>query len=41
MHLELADALQKASINGVNILAYDCKITSDSIKIKDRVKVIL
>ena len=41
MHLELADALQEASSNGVNILAYDCNITPDSIKIKDKVKVIL
>ncbi len=41
MHLELADALQEASNNGVNILAYDCNVTPDSIKIKDSVKVIL
>lgn len=41
MHKELADALKKASECGINILAYDCNVTSDSIKIKDSVKVIL
>lgn len=34
MHLE-------AKSNGVNILAYDCNVTSDTIEIKDEVKVIL
>ena len=41
MHIELADALKKAQENGVEILAYDCDITPDSINIKDKVKVIL
>ena len=41
MHKELADALKEASECGINILAYDCNVTSDSIKIKDSVKVIL
>ncbi len=41
MHKELGDALRNAKSNGVNILAYDCNVTSDSIEIKDEVKVIL
>lgn len=35
MHLEMLKS------NGVNILAYDCIVTSDTIEIKDEVKVIL
>lgn len=41
MHIKLADALKKAQENGVEVLAYDCDITPDSINIKDKVKVIL
>ena len=41
MHKELGDALRFAKDNGVNILAYDCFVTSDTIEIKDEVKVIL
>ncbi len=41
MHIELADALKKAQENGVEVLAYDCDITPESINIKDKVKVIL
>ena len=41
MHKELGDALRNAKSNGVNILAYDCNVTSDTIEIKDEVKVIL
>ena len=41
MHKELGDALRNAKEYGVNILAYDCNITSDIIEIKDEVKVIL
>src|SRR5699024_3403297 len=41
MHRELGDALRHAKRNGVNILAYDCNVTSDTIEIKDEVKVIL
>ena len=37
MHKDLGDALR----NGVNILAYDCNVTSDTIEIKDEVKVVL
>ena len=41
MHKELGDALRIAKDNGVNILAYDCFVSSDTIEIKDEVKVIL
>ena len=41
MHKELGDALRFAKDNGVNILAYDCFVSSDTIEIKDEVKVIL
>lgn len=41
MHLELADALKEASLNGVDVLAYDCVVNPDSLTIKDKVKVIL
>lgn len=41
MHKELGDALRIAKDNGVNVLAYDCFVTNDTIKIKDEVKVIL
>lgn len=41
MHKELGDALRIAKDNGVNILAYDCFVSRDSIEIKDEVKVIL
>ena len=41
MHKELGDALRIAKENGVNILAYDCFVSRDSIEIKDEVEVIL
>lgn len=41
IHLELADILKSASENGVDILAYDCKIEPNRINIKQKVKVIL
>ena len=41
MHKDLGDALRNAKKNGVNILAYDCNVTSDTIEIKDEVKVVL
>ncbi len=41
MHKELGEALRDAKSNGVNVLAYDCNVTSDSIEIKDKVKVML
>ena len=39
MHPEFADALKKAFKAGVNILAYTCHITPDSIKVKNPVKI--
>lgn len=40
MHKELKDALVKASNKGVNVLAYDCEITEESIDINKPVKVV-
>ena len=39
MHKELGDALIQAQNTGVNILAYDCEVTPNSIEIKDEVNV--
>lgn len=39
MHKELGDALIEAQNSGVNILAYDCEVTPNSIEIKDEVNV--
>lgn len=39
MHKELADTLIEAENLGVKVLAYDCKVTPNSIEIKDEVKV--
>lgn len=41
MHNEFSAVLREAYENGVNILAYNCKVTSDSIKINRKVRVIL
>lgn len=41
MHKELGDALIYATSNGVKVLAYDSIVTSESIKIKNEVKVVL
>ncbi|MEG2984095.1 MAG: DNA/RNA nuclease SfsA [Peptostreptococcaceae bacterium] len=41
MHDEFARALENASLNGVNIISYDCNVTCDSISIKEKVKIIL
>ncbi len=41
MHKEFSLALREANENGVNILAYNCKVTNDSIKINRKVSVIL
>ena len=38
-HSEFANVLKEASENGVNILAYQCDVTSDSIKIKSQIPV--
>lgn len=40
-HEEFALALKNASQNGVNILAYDCDVKENEMKLRDRVKVIL
>ena len=39
MHKELGDALIEPQNAGVNILAYDCEVTPNSIEIKDEVNV--
>ena len=39
MHKDFGDALRNAQKSGVNILAYDCKVTPDSIEIDSPVKV--
>ena len=39
MHKELGDALIEAQNLGVNILAYDCEVTPNSIEVKDEVNV--
>jgi DNA-binding sugar fermentation-stimulating protein len=41
MHDEFSVALREAYENGVDILAYNCKVTNDSIKINRKVSVIL
>jgi sugar fermentation stimulation protein A len=41
MHNEFAVALKEAEKSGVKILAYNCKVTEDSIKINRKVSVIL
>ncbi|MBO5486525.1 MAG: A/G-specific adenine glycosylase, partial [Eubacterium sp.] len=40
-HAEFAQALRKASKEGVEILAYDCRVTPDSMEINRSVKVFL
>ena len=37
-HAEFCDALVKAKESGVNILAYDCIVTRDELKIDQPVK---
>lgn len=41
MHPEFADALSRAADSGVNILAYDCNVTPESITINSPVDVVL
>ena len=38
-HAEFCDALVKAKESGVNILAYDCIVTRDELKIDQPVKI--
>jgi sugar fermentation stimulation protein A len=40
-HREFADALNYANIKGVNILALDCDVTENSLKIKDKIRIVL
>lgn len=40
-HPEFGNALRKASAAGVGILAFDCKVTPEEIKIKDRIETVL
>lgn len=40
-HPEFAEALKKAAAAGVGILAYDCRVTPESMEIKDPVDVVL
>ena len=41
MHEEFANVLKNASLNKVNVLAYDCNVDYKSISINEKVKVIL
>jgi sugar fermentation stimulation protein A len=41
MHEEFANVLKSASLNKVNVLAYDCNVDYESISINEKVKVIL
>ena len=40
-HPQFAEALREAAADGVKVIAYDCKVTKDSIKIADKVPVVL
>ena len=40
-HKEFGDTLRLAANKGVEILCYNCKVTPDSLELKDKVKVIL
>ena len=40
-HKELGDTLRLAASRGVEVLCYNCKVTPDSLELKDKVKVIL
>lgn len=41
MHREFGEALEKASKNGVGILAYYCRVTEDSMTVDSRIPVVL
>ncbi|MCD8327210.1 MAG: A/G-specific adenine glycosylase [Lachnospiraceae bacterium] len=41
MHREFADALRAAAASGVQILAYDCEVTPDSMTLREPVRVFL
>lgn len=40
-HKEFGDTLRLAASRGVEVLCYNCKVTPDSLELKDKVKVIL
>lgn len=40
-HKEFGDTLRLAASKGVEILCYNCKVTPDSLQLKDKVKVVL
>lgn len=40
-HKEFGDTLRLAADKGVEILCYNCKVTPDSLELKDKVKVVL
>lgn len=40
-HPQFADALKKAAENGVNIIAYDCNVTPNSISINKTISILL
>ena len=40
-HKEFGDTLRIAASRGVEVLCYNCKVTPDSLELKDKVKVIL
>lgn len=40
-HKEFGDALRHAASKGVKILAFDCNVTEESLKIKDKIAVVL
>lgn len=40
-HKEFGDTLRIAASKGVEILCYNCKVTPDSLELKDKVKVVL
>ena len=41
MHKEFGQALKNAYSKGVNILAYDCDVTLNSLDIKNKVDIVL
>ena len=40
-HKAFGDTLRLAASKGVEILCYNCKVTPDSLELKDKVKVVL
>lgn len=40
-HKAFGDMLRLAASRGVEVLCYNCKVTPDSLELKDKVKVVL